>query len=328
MKEIFTFNLGFYGNFSSSYFWQIQDMSSKPLSFHQSCFIQSQDSYFPRMLGIDLKESISFPVQTSKQESEVLWGGKIQKINQDESTEEKWTDLLSGMISRKNILPVYRDFSPLEELEDQIRYFSESSDRLQGIHTLLDSSFSSLFIQGIEILSDFYPKSPNLILSFNQKFSLEERKAIWNLSEYGNALLVPCTEVKSKTDLSEVALALEVLSFQYRSFEDMSFYIEKFLRFSHGNTCEISLNNRNFSNQGVIFTEAFFLRDDSDPLILPEGFKVEASQQYLCKLFQSSNLESFYSDFLTTRGVSEEDLESHNYILSLKEVYSDLDFLD
>ena len=106
MREIFTLNLGFSGNFSSAYFWQIQDMYTVPLDFHKTFFVQTSQGYFPRMLGIDYKESISLPVQLTKQESEILWGGKITKIDQDPETEEKWSDLLTGMISRKSLLPI------------------------------------------------------------------------------------------------------------------------------------------------------------------------------------------------------------------------------
>ena len=327
MKEIFTLNLGFNGNFSSSYFWQIQDMCLKPAEYHQPFFIQTREGYFPRMLGVDYKESISFPVQISDQEAEVLWGGKIQKIDQDVGEEEKWTDLLSGMVSRKNILPVYRDFPVQEELEDQIRYFAESADMLQGVHSYLDNDFSALFIKSLEILSDFYPKAPNLVFSFNFKYSAEERRNLCKLWDYGNNLLIPCTEVDKKIGLAEVALAVDVMSFTYREKFDINTYLQKFFRYSQGNTCELALNERNFSDAGVVFCDQVFTREGEDVPTLPEGFLASPSAQYLAKVFQSSNIENFYGKWSKSRG-HEDDEETTNAVQGLLELFSELDFMD
>lgn len=331
MKEIFTLNLGFSGNFSSSYFWQIQDMYSMPLDFHKAFFVQTSEGYFPRMLGADYKESLSLPVALSKQESEILWSGKITKIDQDQETEEKWSDLLSGMISRKNLLPIYRDFPAAEELEDQIRYFAESADNLQGIHTLSDNEFSNLLIDGLGIIEDFYPKVPNLLFNFNYKFSPSEKLMLWKIGEYSNVILVPCTEVKDKVGFSQIATGIDVVSYHYRQNVLMATSLQGFLRYAQGNTCEFSLNSHNFSQPGIVFVDKTFVRQGKDKVNLPEQFPITEEPQYLAKLFQSSFIQDFYENFVNLKShhfVGDELQEARNYLLGLCERYSDIECID
>lgn len=331
MKEIFTLNLGFSGNFSSSYFWQIQDMYTLPLDFHKTFFVQTSEGYFPRMLGIDYKESMSLPVQLTKQESEILWGGKITKIDQDPETEEKWSDLLAGMISRRNLLPIYRNFSASEELEDQIRYFAESADNLQGIHTLADNEFSSLLLESLGIFDDFYPKVPNLLFNFNFKYNAVEKLNIWRIGDYSNAVMIPCTEVESKVKFSQIATGIDVVSYFYRQGEDMSGSLRGFLRYAQGNTCEFLLNDTNFSKAGVVIVEKSFVRQGKDKVTLPEEFPIREEPVYLAKFFQSSYIEKFYEGFANLNSqdlLVDELIEARNYLLGLSERYSDIEYID
>lgn len=72
MREILTIQLGHHANFTSAYFWQIQDAYQKEYEFYDSFFVQSPEKYYPRMIGIDWKESLSFPMPKNM-ESEILW---------------------------------------------------------------------------------------------------------------------------------------------------------------------------------------------------------------------------------------------------------------
>ncbi|CAG9312275.1 unnamed protein product [Blepharisma stoltei] len=72
MKEILTFQLGNQGNFAGAYFWQIQDAYQHGFEFHDPFFIQNADRYYPRMIGLDWKASLSYPTPRLPQ-SEILW---------------------------------------------------------------------------------------------------------------------------------------------------------------------------------------------------------------------------------------------------------------
>ena len=328
MKEIFTINLGFSGNFSSSYFWQIQDMYEHEYSFHESLFVQTSQGYFPRMLGIDKKESLSFPIVAGSEE-QVLWGGKIQKIQQDSSSEEKWTDLLTGMISRRNLVPVYQDESPAEEIEEKIRWFSEVSNKLQGIHALQDMAFSQTTLISLRILNDSYPKIPMMLFSMDFKYTTEEAIMLCNTEEFSNLLHVPCTECSDKVWFSRLGVALDAISYNYRLGlgQDMRSVLQNDLFCdSKGNSAGLILNGASLTPPGENYKEIEFLRGrHNEKILTPLIFPETPPDVTLAKLTVGQGLADFYSSFtaLPTFSTNIDDLrEAQHYLKHLTDQYS------
>jgi hypothetical protein len=327
MKEIFTINSGFSGNFSSAYFWQIQDMYEKLPSFYENFFVQSLEGYFPRMLGIDYKESLSFPV-CSQVEEKILWAGKIQKIDQEPGSEQKWTDLLAGMVSRRNLLPVYRDESPSEQIEEKIRWFSERSDKLQGTHILQDCNFYESTQTSLEILSDSYPKLPVLLFSMNFSFSTQEEIMLLNFSEFSNILYIPCTESNSKIWYSRLGAALDCISYSYRDCVEMSSVLQEFFTRPRGNTAGLVLNHHQFLLPAPVYTQKEFVRgaDSIEQIPVPLEFPDAIPDPTRAFLYEGEALRDFYKSFnaVPDHNTNPEDLnEARNYLKTLEEYYTD-----
>ena len=325
MKEIFTLNLGYTGNYPSAYFWQIQDMYDNSWDFHSPYFIKSAEGYFPRMVGIDYKESLSFP-DFSKTEEKLLWEGKTQIIQRDSSTEEKWTDLLLGMISRRNLVPVYRDEAPFEEIEDRIRFFAENSDKLQGIHVIQDCLFEEITTFALNICSDFYAKIPILLFSLNFQFNNTEEIMIHKLSEFSSLLHVPCTVANTKNHLAKLGTAIDAICYYYRKTDDMTTVFSEFLNRPRGNSAGLVLNSFEFLESRNVLLEKDFIRNPkiNQKIPVPPSFPEPVPEDTTATLKISESLAEFYQTFITKPNfrVNQDDiLEARNYLSYLSETY-------
>ncbi|OMJ72131.1 hypothetical protein SteCoe_29490 [Stentor coeruleus] len=330
--QIFTLNFGFAGNFSSAYFWQIQDMYTHPAEFHQAFFIQSSKGYFPRMLGIDFKESLSFPSITNT-EDQILWGGKIQKIDQEQGTEEKWTDLLTGMVSNKNLVPVYRDESPIEEIEEKTRWFAENSDRLSGIHIIQDNDFSDIAAESLSVISDFYYKVPMMMFAMGFKYSLSEEMSIFKCADFSSLLYIPCTEANEKKDYSSIGVGLDGISYFYRNINDIGMELKPFLQFPRGNTCCFSLNLRGFGPSGITLYDKSYTRGikNVEKTPIPQGFPIEDMESTVSGLEINTGISGFYGNFNAVRRFDtnvDEFREMRNYTQSIAASFEDFEFFD
>jgi hypothetical protein len=331
MKEILTLSLGQSGNFSSCFFWQIQDMYDSSFAYHPCLFVQTPQGYFPRMLGLDRKESLSLPL-LDQSESSIPWSGKIDSIPQLQSTEEKWTDLLTGMFSSRNLVPLYQNHPATELIEEKIRYFSEVSDKLQGIHTFQSADFYSYTLDCLGILDDYYPKIPNLLISMDLKFTAEEEIRNFEASDYSHLLHLPCTNVRGKQGYGKVAVFVDVVSYFYRTGEDMAQNLQQLLRFPRGNTANALLNEESFTDNGVVFYEKTFFRNESNLIVpLPIEFPLGRQDCFMAKLSLSTGISTFfrrYTDLGDFR-VNQDDLrEAKNYTQTQIDCYSSLDFFD
>lgn len=328
MKEIFTISLGSAGNFSSAYFWQIQDMYEQTGIFHHSLFIQTSQGYFPRMLAVDHKESMAIP-GVSGVEERMLWTGKIQRIQQDLGTEEKWTDLVEGMVSRRNVVPVYRDESPNEEVEEKIRWFAEVSDKLQGIHALQDMSFCETTLMSLRILSDCYPKLPILLFSLGFSYSVDEALMLLGCEEFSNLLHLPCTMCTDKIGYSNVGVSLDALSYSYRLdlSLDMRPSLQDFFKSSKGNSAGVILNGVYLSPPGQIFYSKSFTRGlETEKIPTPQIFPSSPPSITTAELTLGKGLADFYSSFQSPPIFStniDDYRESQNYLEHLTETYSE-----
>ena len=230
------------------------------------------------------------------------------------------------MISRRNLVPVYRDEAPFEEIEDRIRFFAENSDKLQGIHVIQDCLFEEITTFALNICSDFYAKIPILLFSLNFQFNNTEEIMIHKLSEFSSLLHVPCTVANTKNHLAKLGTAIDAVCYYYRKTDDMTTVFSEFLNRPRGNSAGLVLNSFEFLESRNVLLEKDFIRNPkiNQKIPVPPSFPEPLPEDTTATLKISESLAEFYQTFITKPNfrVNQDDiLEARNYLSYLSETY-------
>lgn len=216
-----------------------------------------------------------------------------------------------------------------DEIEEKIRWIAEKSESAQGSHILADCDFSSYLLQVLNICEDFFPKLPCMMMSFNWKMTISDELLLHELGNYSQILHAVCNQANDKLTWSASAVALDCISYRYRSGEyKAADVLQGMMPYGQGNLVSVNLNGDLALDLGptgdAIFAQEFPRGQlGFEPVPLPNNFPL-AFQQINTKLSSNLGIYNFLEEFIQRPNHNNnlEDVnEARNYIQTIKENY-------
>ncbi|RKP27706.1 Tubulin/FtsZ, GTPase domain-containing protein [Syncephalis pseudoplumigaleata] len=202
-REILTLQVGAYANFVGAHFWNAQDIGETDASAggidHNVLFqtgenLQGETTLTPRLVVVDTKDHLGYlsasallGIEEEMQEATPAW-----------QTVRSWSDYLrlylhpkslgSGILPKETRLDWFaqgadvwqQTDAPSSLIDDELRWFAEACDYLQGFHIMADTAngYGGYTAQLLAELRDEYGKSDMIVFGVADRLADEHNAAM------------------------------------------------------------------------------------------------------------------------------------------------------
>ncbi|KAJ3213264.1 mtDNA inheritance, partitioning of the mitochondrial organelle [Dinochytrium kinnereticum] len=183
-REIVTLQIGHLSSYVGTHFWNIQDSydAAAPIDnsvlFCESTNAKGENIYFPRVVVLDLKGNFgSLKVDYESEEPSIselkqYWNEGHQAFHEEAPKKNEYLQHLDSFES-----------NPMREalMDDNLRFFLEEADCLQGFQVLADTSngFSGLAAEILDALRDDFGKLDSFVFGIGNEPSTLNNPYNW-----------------------------------------------------------------------------------------------------------------------------------------------------